>query len=339
MPIYPTERDEHPFAPYVRILGKGKHGSRGFTFEEAYDAMKMILNNEVEASQLGAFLMLLRVKEETSDELAGFVQAVRDWIPQQPLAPTESLKIDLDWSSYAGKRKQLPWYLLVCMLLADKGINVFMHGASGHTSGRLYSEPVLEALGIPICKDWHMVEKSLTDINFAYMPLRDFCKPLYTIIEMRRLMGLRSPVHSLARLINPLNAPYVIQGIFHPSYRPVHQEAGLRLGYQNLAVIKGDGGEIERTPNAKCLMQFIRDGKIGEETWAPITTTREPPADITDIQPMLDTWRGNNENEYGKITIISTTAMALMLLGKASTQTEADQLAVSYWESRNKGRL
>ncbi len=67
---------EHPFAPYVRILGKGKQGSRALSAEEAEDAMGMILDGQVRPEQLGAFLMLLRVKEETPDELAGFVRAV-----------------------------------------------------------------------------------------------------------------------------------------------------------------------------------------------------------------------------------------------------------------------
>ena len=55
---------EHPFAQYVRILGKGKRGSRDLTQEEAYAAMCMILADQVRAEQLGAFLMLLRHKEE-----------------------------------------------------------------------------------------------------------------------------------------------------------------------------------------------------------------------------------------------------------------------------------
>jgi anthranilate phosphoribosyltransferase len=71
---------EHTFAQYVRILGKGKTGTRSLTREEAYTAMAMILDGEVEDVQLGAFLMLLRVKEESHQELSGFVAAVKDHI-------------------------------------------------------------------------------------------------------------------------------------------------------------------------------------------------------------------------------------------------------------------
>ena len=73
-----TPHPEHPFAEYIRILGKGKKGSRPLTQEEAYQSMKMIMAGEVLPVQLGAFLMLMRVKEETPEELAGFVLAARE---------------------------------------------------------------------------------------------------------------------------------------------------------------------------------------------------------------------------------------------------------------------
>ena len=69
--------NDHPFARYIRILGKGKTGSRSLSQEEAYDAFGMLLRGDVEELQLGAFLMPLRVKEETGEELAGFVRACR----------------------------------------------------------------------------------------------------------------------------------------------------------------------------------------------------------------------------------------------------------------------
>ena len=64
-------REEHPFAQYVRIIGRGKNVGRSYTEEEAETAMDMILADQVEPEQLGAFLMLLRVKEETPEEVAG----------------------------------------------------------------------------------------------------------------------------------------------------------------------------------------------------------------------------------------------------------------------------
>ena len=72
-----TGQTEHAFAEFIRILGKGKKGSRPLTQDEAYRAMSMILAGKVLPVQLGAFLMLMRIKEETPEELAGFVLAGR----------------------------------------------------------------------------------------------------------------------------------------------------------------------------------------------------------------------------------------------------------------------
>lgn len=85
-----SESMEHPFASFVRILGKGQKGSRGLTQEEAYTAMGMMLDGKVEDTQLGAFLMLLRFKEETPEELAGFTLAVRERVTAPAIA------VDLD---------------------------------------------------------------------------------------------------------------------------------------------------------------------------------------------------------------------------------------------------
>ncbi|MFT5707461.1 MAG: anthranilate phosphoribosyltransferase, partial [Oceanospirillaceae bacterium] len=155
---------EHPFAQYVRILGKGKKGSRSLTFEEARDAMGLILDDKVRAEQLGAFLMLLRVKEESPEELAGFVTAVRARNP----APS-NIAVSLDWSTYAGKKRQLPWFLLTALLLAENGHRVFMHGAKGHTAGRIYIQDVLTLFSIASCADWSQVSAQLDTHNFAFM--------------------------------------------------------------------------------------------------------------------------------------------------------------------------
>lgn len=239
---------EHPFAQYVRIVGKGKNGARSLIYEEAYQAFSMILKQEVLDVQLGAFLMLLRVKEESVDELAGFVQATRDQLQ------FKALDVDLDWSSYAGKRKHYPWFLLAALTLAKQGFNIVMHGAAGHTINRVYTEQVLEYLGYPICQSDTEVEQQLQQRHFAYLPLDVISPVLADLIALRNVMGLRSPIHTLARLINPFNAKATVQAIFHPAYRSSHQQSAFKLGYLNSAVIKGEGGEFERNPDAKTLI-------------------------------------------------------------------------------------
>ncbi len=333
--VQPTQYEEHPFAQYVRILGKGKNGTRAFTEEEAFDSMSMILAGQVEPVQLGAYMMLMRVKEETREELVGFIRAARNSIQ----IPANAPKVELDWSSYAGKKRVLPWYLLTTLLLAQNGITTFMHGASGHTAGRIYTKDVLKALGIAPCTSIEEACDRMSTEHFAYLDIQYLCPVMYEIIELRPLMGLRSPLHTVARSINPFNAPYVMQGIFHPGYRPVHQEAALLLGEANVAVIKGEGGEIERNPDIACLVQRVRHGQLEEEEWPPMFPRRHVREDHLDVNRLTQVWSGEAQDEYGEAAVIGTAAITLHLMGRAATPKAATELATQLWNARNRDKL
>lgn len=320
---------EHPFAQYVRILGKGKKGSRSLTQEEAYDAMSMIMAKEVEDVQLGAFLMLMRVKEESPEELLGFARAVRENFP------AINVHADLDWSCYAGKRRHLPWYLLSVFLLAQNNHSVFMHGASGHTVERIYTEDILLELGLPIAKNWDQAEQHLQQQNFCYFPLEHLCPELHRIIELRNTLGLRSPVHTLSRLLNPTSAQAVIQGIFHPGYQPVHQEAGAKLGYQRIAVIKGDGGEIEANPDNNTLVSQAVNGELSEVSFPALFQKRHVKPKALESEHLVRVWTGLEEDEYGQGAITSTAAIALFTLGVTDSVEASMQLAKDYWLKRD----
>lgn len=320
---------EHPFAQFVRIIGKGKNGARSLSYDEAYQAFNMILKNEVLDVQLGAFLMLLRVKEESVDELSGFVQATRDQLK------FKQLNVDLDWSSYAGKRKHYPWFILAALTLAQNGYNIVMHGASGHTINRVYTEQVLEYLGYPICQSDDEVEVELNKHHFAYIPLAVISPILSDLIALRNVMGLRSPIHTLARLINPFNAKATLQAIFHPAYRGSHQRTAFQLGYKNSAVIKGEGGEFERNPDAKTLICGIHDGEMYEHELPKLTDNRSPIEEELDLAVFKQVWQGQQQHEYGEIAVIETMGIALYTMGKANAYEDAMLQAQQLWQSRH----
>ena len=326
--------EEHPFAEFVRILGKGRKGSRGLTREEAQTAFRMILNDEVTPEQLGAFLMLMRVKEETPEEVAGSVLAIRDYLEMPDNAP----KVDLDWSSYAGKKRQLPWFILSTLTLADNGVTVFMHGASGHTNGRVYTKNVLNNLGLEPCISLEQACREMDKHNFAYLDIEYLCPKLHHIIELRPFLGLRSPVHTIARMINPFNAPYVMQGIFHPGYQPTHQEAAIELKQPHLAVIKGDGGEIERNPDVECLVQSVHNGEMSDETWPAMFKRRHVKDEQMNPQRLGQLWRGEIDDEYANAAVVGTLAVTLKMMGKADNQQDAESMATDLWNNRAKDK-
>ncbi|KKL20388.1 hypothetical protein LCGC14_2455960 [marine sediment metagenome] len=229
--------------------------------------------------------------------------------------------------------------LLSCFALADQGISIYMHGASGHTMGRLYTEDVLQQLNIPTAKNWQEVQHQIDQRHFSFMPLEFMCPELKRIIDFRNYLGLRSPVHTLSRLLNPLAAPYSMQSIFHPSYGDSHQQAAIALGQQNAAVFKGEGGEIERRPEASCTVKTVTDGIAAEEFWPKMVEGRQHPPEKLEIKDLIAVWRGQKEDQYANNAITGTLAVALRLLNKADTQQQALALAQQYWQDRNQDRL
>ncbi|KDO00810.1 glycosyl transferase family protein [Pseudomonas donghuensis] len=325
-PLITETPAEHPFAQFVRILGKGKRGARGLSREEAREAMGMLLDGKVEETQLGAFLMLLRHKEESPDELAGFTEALRQRL-QTPAIP-----VDLDWPSYAGKKRHLPWYLLAAKCLAANGVRILLHGGGAHTAGRLYTEQVLELLQIPLCRDWHAVSEALDTHQLAFIPLQDWAPRLQRMIDLRNTLGLRSPIHSLARVLNPLNARCGLQSIFHPGYQAVHREASRLLGDTTI-VVKGDGGEIEINPDTSSHLYGTANGLDWDEEWPALAAQRHVKPASLEPEQLLAVWRGDEQNSYGELAVVATMALALRGLGQG--REEAFAQAQRYWDQRH----
>ena len=317
---------EHPFAPFVRILGKGKRGARNLTREEAREAMGMLLEDKVEDTQLGSFLMLLRHKEESAEEMAGFTEAVRERLT----AP--AIRVDIDWPTYAGKKRHLPWYLLAAKCLAQNGVRIFMHGGGAHTAGRLYSEQLLDALAIPLCRNWQSVNEALDTGNLAFMPLQDWAPHLQRMIDLRNTLGLRSPIHSLARILNPLGARCGLQSIFHPGYQSVHREASSLLG-DNSIVIKGDGGEVEINPDTLSHLYGTTAGVGWDEEWPALSAQRHVKPASLQPEHLLALWRGEVEDSYPQLALLST--MALALRGLGTPREQAFEQAQRFWDNRD----
>ncbi|WEZ86847.1 glycosyl transferase family protein [Pseudomonas sp. NyZ480] len=320
---------EHPFAEFVRILGKGKRGARSLTREEARAAMAMLLEGQVEDTQLGAFLMLLRHKEESAEELAGFTEALRAHL-QAP-----SIAVDLDWPSYAGKKRHLPWFLLSAKCLAQNGVRILLHGGGAHTAGRLYTEQLLDLLHIPLCRDWAAVSSALDQQQLAFIPLQDWAPQLQRMIDLRNTLGLRSPIHSLARVLNPLGARCGLQSIFHPGYQAVHREASRLLG-DHAVVIKGDGGEIEVNPDVISHLYGTSAGEAWDEEWPALSERRHVKPASLQPEHLMTVWRGEAQDSYGEMAVVATMALALRGLGQS--REEAFETARHYWTARKQSK-
>lgn len=315
---------EHPFAQYVRTLGRGPGRSRALTREEARAALTMVLRGEADPTQVGAFLMLLRYRGEDPAEMAGLVEAARDAFGAG--LPPGIAPVALDWPSYgAGRTRGAPWFLLAALALARAGHRVLMHGSNEFTRGTAVTE-ALGALGLPVCADRDEATRALDETGFAYLPLAALCPGLDALLRLRGLLGLRSPINTAARLLNPFDAAAGVDGVFHPPYIALHVNTAALLGRQRLVVVKGGGGEAERNP-AKPMVATLYDGGAGQ---SELGFAAHPGADGGD--DLVETWRGGVGP--GAVVARATIALGLIALGVAATAEEADSGAVEVWAER-----
>lgn len=319
------------FAPFVAALGRGPGRSRALSRDEAREAFGMVLRGEPDPHQVGAFLMLLRYRGEDPDEIAGLVEAARDGA----VAPGGG-GVDLDWPSYgSGRTRGLPWFLLAALALARVGVRVLMHGSNEFSQGVSVAEG-LAALGLGPAESLADAERLLARDRFAYLPLAHLSPAMDRLLGLRALFGLRSPVNTVARLLDPAGARAGVDGVFHPAYLDVHLGVAERLGRPRLLVLKGGGGEAERS-GAKPLAARLWDREAGRgemvfPAWPGGANGR--PAQETDPTLFAAVWRRDAEPPPAVATVQGTIATALVALGRAATPEEADRLAREVWASR-----
>ena len=291
----------------------------------------MVLRREPDPHQVGAFLMLLRFRGEDQAEIAGMVEAARDSVGSTWSGPC----VDLDWPSYgAGRTRGAPWILLSALALARTGATVLMHGSNEYSAG-ISVEAGLQALGLQPATGRDDAAAVLRRDGFAYLPLAALSPPMADLLRMRRLFGLRSPVNTAARLLNPGDAAASVDGVFHPPYLAVHLGVAELLGQPRLFVLKGGGGEAERVP-LKFATGWLWDKAQGQseialpacQGLASLTPSTDTPALLASV------WRGEAAPPTAVATITATIGLGLLALGWATNAEAADHDAERIWRDR-----
>ena len=330
------------FAVHVATLGRGPGRARALTREEAREAFGMVLRGEADPVQIGAFLMLLRYRGEDPDEITGLVAAAREAAGLGRGVPGESqnvaapfLPVDLDWPSYgAGRTRAAPWFLLSALALADSGWRVLMHGSNAFSGGITVADG-LAALGRPVQTDARAVDAALREAGFAYWPVSAMAPAVDRLLDLRRLFGLRSPVNTVARLLDPADARASVDGVFHPPYIALHLAVAERLRRPALLVLKGGGGEAERAPGKPVAAHLRRaDGDVRELLLPALGAFSRPGAPHTPAG-LAAIWRGEAEDEVAVRTVTGTIAMALLAMRQCETPAEADLRAPRIWQARS----
>lgn len=201
-------------APYIKEIGRGKEGARSLTQPQAYDLMSQVLDGRVTDLEVGAFAMAMRIKGESTDELAGFLDAVQErCVPVRPASPIVVLP------SYNGARKLPNLTALLALLLAQDGVPVLVHGPS-RDPGRVTTAEIFHDLGLPIAHDGSDVPHAWARREPIFIATEVLCPPLARLLDARWVIGLRNPGHTVAKLIDPTRGGAALRvcNYTHPEY-------------------------------------------------------------------------------------------------------------------------
>ena len=300
--------------PYVQIVARGKGRARTMTLDEAREAMTTILQDRAEPEAVGALLMVMRLRGETAEEIAGFTAALRSNV--QGNLP----EADLDWPSYAaGRSRGAPLFLLAARLVTHAGYTVSMHGWNSHQAAQA---SVRDAL-------------TLAGPGVHYAPLETLSPAAFRLLKLRDAFGLRSCFNTVLRMWNPSQADATVQGVFHPSYRSLPANAAELLGQHSLSIIKGGGGEFERHPSKEITVFGLHDG-AHIATQAPSLGTEARRLHETGTEIDLQAlWQGTLRDPFAIATVTGTAALALWTLKAAPTISLAQTMAEDLWANRH----
>lgn len=251
-------------APYIKEIGRGKEGARSLTTEQAHDLMSQVLDGRVTDLEVGAFAMAMRIKGESVDELCGFLTAVHErCVPINPDRPAVILP------SYNGARKLPNLTALLALLLAQEGTPVLVHGpASG--PGRVTTGSIFHDLGLPTARDAQDVLNAWARREPVFMATETLCPPLARLLDVRWVIGLRNPGHTVAKLLDPTVGAQAMRVVnhTHPEYGAA-LTAFLQRSRANAMLLRGTEGEPVADPRRLPRLDVFLRGELRADLSAP----------------------------------------------------------------------
>lgn len=224
---------------YIKEIGRGKDGARALQRAQAADLFGQVLDGSVTDLEVGAFCLAMRIKGETPEEMAGFLDATHARLNQLPASDKPLVVLP----SYNGARKLPVLTPLLALLLAREGLPVLVHGTATENR-RVFASDVLQALDNP---DSKAIEK-IANGTVRFLPTEALCPGLKRLLDVRRVVGLRNPAHSLVKLMNPCQGKSLVVGSYtHPEYA-LSMAATFALVGANALLLRGTEGEPVADP-------------------------------------------------------------------------------------------
>lgn len=316
--------DQHDLWPSVlsRLASRAS-----LSAEEAADVMRQIMAGEASPGQIGGFLMALRTKGETVDEVEGLARTMLEFAtPVHPPVPV------IDVVGTGGDRSgTFNISTVSAVVVAGAGVPVAKHGnraASSHCG----SADVLEALGVRIDLDARGIERCLAEVGIAFLFASAFHPSMAHAGPVRRELRVPTVFNFLGPLCNPARPFAQAVGVSDARMLPIMAEVLARRGVR-AKLFRGQDGLDELTTTGISVVYDVRDGDVRE--------THVDPADLGLARASIDDLRGGDADEGARIAravlegeqgprrdvVLLNAGTALEIAGAADSVAEGMELA------------
>lgn len=235
------------------------------TITEMSSVMRSIMTGEATAAQIGGFLIALRMKGESVEEITAATQIMRELVT--PVSVDTSYLVDIVGTGGDGMQT---FNISTCssIVVAAAGGKVAKHG-NRSVSSKSGSADALEALGVNIQLKPEQVAESVNKlgIGFMFAPLHH--NAMKHAIGPRKEMAVRTIFNLLGPLTNPASAPNQVVGVFSDTWVEPIAEVLKRLNSQHVLVVHSEDGLDEISIAAPTKVAELHNGKISTYTIAP----------------------------------------------------------------------
>jgi len=239
---------------------------RDLSQEDAREVMRSIMGGEATPGQIGGFLVALRLKGETADEIAGCAEAMREHV--LVVTPERSDLVDTAGTGGDGART-FNISTAAALVAAAAGAGVAKHGnrAVSSASG---SADVLEALGFNLELAPEPIARSIDELGFGFLFAPTHHPAMRHAAPIRRELATRTVFNVLGPLTNPAGARAQVVGVYAPELVPTIAEVLARLGAERAFVVHGAAGVDELSPAGPNLVCEVVDGAVRRREIDPL---------------------------------------------------------------------
>jgi anthranilate phosphoribosyltransferase len=234
--------------------------------DDARQVMDAIMRGDATPAQIGGFLVALRLKGETAEEITGCAEAMRAHV--LPVHPDRDDLVDTAGTGGDGG-KTFNISTAAALVAAAAGAGVAKHG-NRSVSSKAGSADVLESLGFDLDLPPDRIATSIDELGFGFMFAPTHHPSMKHAAPVRRELAARTVFNVLGPLTNPAGARAQVVGVYSPLLVPVIADVLAALGARRAFVVHGANGIDELSPCGSNLVYEVVDGSVRRREIDPL---------------------------------------------------------------------